>query len=107
MEFNKSERRVLRDLAAEVYEAEAHAVLEKLAIEFDRWRDGTKLSSELLAAIHEFHQHQSRELWSMYQGIPAALAVERGLSLGLIASSRIPAQILAKLRVSRLPISPE
>jgi hypothetical protein len=101
MEFDKAERRVLRELAAAVHEAEAHALLEKLATEFDRWRGGTKPSAELLADIHEFHQHQARELWSMYQGIPDWLAVERGLRLGLIAPSHIPADILARLQISR------
>lgn len=101
MEFDKAQRRVLRELADEVYEAEAHALREKLATEFDRWREGTKLSSELLAGIHEFHQHQARELWSLHRGIPHSLAVERGLRLGLIAPSRIPADILARLQASQ------
>ena len=64
MEFTKSERKQMRELAGTVYEAEAHALLEELDAEFSRWRSGECLSSELLAAIHEFHQHQSRQLWA-------------------------------------------
>jgi hypothetical protein len=55
------------------------------------------LSSELLAAIHEFHQHQSRALWSSYQGLSDSVVLERGLSLRLIAESGIPSAISAKL----------
>lgn len=99
MGFTKSERRLLRELAAEVYEAEAHRLLEKLAAEFDHWRAGSKLSSELLADIHGFHQHDSRALWSMYQGLLDDMAVERGLALGLLPADRVPPSILAKLKV--------
>jgi hypothetical protein len=37
-EFTKPERKVLRDLASFVYEAEAHSYLAKLDAEFERWR---------------------------------------------------------------------
>jgi hypothetical protein len=98
MEFTKSERKQLRELASSVYEAEAHDLLTVLDAEFGRWRNGECHSSEPLGAIHEFHQQQSRELWSIYQGLSDAMVVERGLALGLIAESRVPAAILTKLR---------
>jgi len=97
VEFTKSERKQLRELAATVYEAEAHQVLEELDAEFARWRSGECLSSELLASIHDFHQHRSRELWSAYQGLSDATVLERGLSMELIAESDIPPAIMAKL----------
>ena len=97
MQFTKAERKQLRELAGTVYEAEAHALLEELDAEFDPWRNGDCLSSELLSAIHEFHQHRSRQLWSSYQALSDAMVLERGLSLGLIAEGDIPSTILAKL----------
>jgi len=97
VEFTKSERKQMRELAGTVYEAEAHALLESLDADFDQWRNGECLSSELLSVIHEFHQHQSRKLWSSYQGLSDSMVLERGLSLGLIAESSIPPAILAKL----------
>jgi hypothetical protein len=97
VEFTKSERKKMRELAATVYEAEAHAMLEELDSEFARWRTGERLSSKLLSAIHDFHQHQSRALWSSYQGLSDSMALERGLALGLIAESSIPSAVLAKL----------
>ena len=61
MEFTKSERKQLRELASSVYEAEAHDLLTVLDAEFARWRSGECQSSELLGTIHEFHQRQSRD----------------------------------------------
>ena len=61
-DFTKSERQTLRELAGEVYEAEAALLLEDLEASFKKWRDGELLPSELLEAIHEFHQDQSLHL---------------------------------------------
>ena len=83
-EFTKSERKALRELSGTTYEAEAHLMLEELDAEFQSWRTGEMESSELLRAIHEFHQHQSRELWSMYQGLEEPDIVARGIALGLL-----------------------
>jgi hypothetical protein len=97
-EFTKTERRELRELASEVYEAEAHGYLEELDEDFARWRTGEMLSSDLLTSIHQFHQHQNRDLWSSYQGVGDDMAVERGLRLGLIPEARLSPRLLEKLR---------
>lgn len=96
--FTKTERRELRELADAVYEAEAHRYLESLDAEFAMWRRGEMLSSNLLTSIHQFHEHENRELWKTYQGIDDAFAVERGLELGLLQEARITPALLAKLR---------
>jgi hypothetical protein len=54
-EFSKAERTELRDLAAAVYEAEAHGYLKELDEDFVKWRKGKMLSSDLLTSIHQFH----------------------------------------------------
>lgn len=97
-EFTKAKRRQLRELAGQVYEAEAHRMLEKLDAEFPRWREGEILSSDLLSAIHEFHQHASRELWSMYQSLHAPQVVGRGMALGLIPAETVPEPLRARLQ---------
>jgi hypothetical protein len=96
-EFSKLERKALRQLAGEVYEAEAGQLLEELADSFKRWRAGEMLPSELLESIHEFHQHQSRQLWSMYQGLREPDIVGRGLARGLISEGRVAASLREKL----------
>lgn len=46
--------------------AEAGRILQELDAEFERWRRGDSLGSDLITTIHEFHQHQARDLWSIY-----------------------------------------
>jgi hypothetical protein len=97
-EFTKAERSQLRDLAAEVYEAEAHSLLKELDQDFAKWRKGEMLSSDLLTSIHHFHQHENRKLWSMYQGISDDMVVERGLRLGLLSEDKVSSQLREKVR---------
>lgn len=96
--FTKAERRELRELAGDVYEAEAHGYLEELDQDFAQWRKGDMLSSDLLTSIHQFHQHQNRELWKMYQGLSDDFIVERGLQLGLLSEAKVSPKLLDKLR---------
>ena len=95
-EFSKAERKTLRELSAFAYEAEAHQMLEELDAEFQSWRAGEMESSELLRAIHEFHQDQSRELWSRYQALKEPEIVARGLALGPLKEP-VPEELHAKL----------
>jgi len=85
-EFSKSERNALRELASLVYEADARLALEELDAKFARWRNGELLGSDLIAAIHDFHQNDARVLWSVYQALKDPEIVARGLALGLIAT---------------------
>jgi len=71
-------------------------MLEELDAQFQEWRTGEIESSELLQAIHEFHQHQSRQLWSRYQALKEPEIVARGLALGLLEES-VPEELRAKL----------
>jgi hypothetical protein len=96
-EFTKRERQDLRELAGAVYEADAALLLEELAASFARWRSGELLPSELLQAIHEFHRDQSRQLWSMYQGLRESDIVARGLARGLLAEAQVSSPLREKL----------
>ena len=77
-EFSKSEKKFLRELAGTVYEAEARLALDELDAQFERWRRGDLLGSELIAAIHEFHEQDARSLWSTYQTLKEPEIVARG-----------------------------
>ena len=101
-EFTKAERRELRELVGEAYEAEAHGHLEELDRDFERWRKGDILSSDLLTSIHHFHQHENRDLWKMYQGLSEDFMAARALKLGLIPESKVSAKLLEKLRLINL-----
>jgi hypothetical protein len=97
-ELTRRERQQLRRLAGEVYETEAHALLGELDASFQEWRAQELASSELLQMIHEFHQRQSRELWSVYQTLRDPEIVARGLARGFLAETDVPAELMAKLR---------
>ncbi|AXQ31017.1 hypothetical protein D0B54_21060 [Solimonas sp. K1W22B-7] len=97
-DFSKSERRLLRDLAADVYEAEAHLLLEALDASFAEWREDRILSSELIGRIHEFHQDDSRPLWSMYRGLKEHDIVARGIARDLLRADKVRPELLEKLR---------
>jgi hypothetical protein len=96
MEFTKAERKALRELSGLTYEAEAHVMLEELDADFQSWRTGEMESSELLRAIHEFHQERSRELWSTYQALKEPEIVARGVAFGLLKAP-VPQELRAKL----------
>ncbi len=87
--YTKRERAELRRLSGEVYEWELGRKLKDLDESFGRWRNGEILSSELSGAIHEFHQHAGREIWSMYQSIDPASAVARGLAMGALTEDAL------------------
>ncbi|MBC5786378.1 hypothetical protein H8N03_25800 [Ramlibacter sp. USB13] len=99
MGFNRSERAILRELASEVYEAEARTVLADLDASFREWRKKQRLSSDLLADIHAFHQRDSRDLWARYQGLDDATVVARGVAFGFIPKKKVPREILQKLNL--------
>ena len=97
-EYSKRERAELRRLAAEIYEWELRGRLELLDKSFAEWRRGTMLSSELADAIHKFHQHEARDIWSMYQTLKDPEIVARGIALGAISDDVLSAQLRDKIK---------
>jgi hypothetical protein len=97
LEFTKSEYRALRDLVPDVADAEARIELASLDQDFQRWRDRQIDSQSLIEAIHVFHQHGARQLYSLYGALDAAEAVARGVALGFIDEARLASELRAKL----------
>jgi hypothetical protein len=98
-EYTKRERAELRRLTGEVYEWELGRELKDLDESFRKWRKGEILSSELSDAIHEFHQHAAREIWSMYQRIDPASAVARGLAMGALTEDALWPSLRDRIKV--------
>ena len=96
-EFSRSEKKALRELAGTVYEAEARLALDDLDSQFELWRKGSIPGSELIEAIHTFHQKDARALWSIYQALKEPDIVARGMALGLITAESVPESLRAKL----------
>lgn len=98
VEFTKRERQELRRLAGAAYEAEARTLLKQLDGSFQEWRSKRLTNSELLEAIQDFHQHVSRDLWSVYRTLADRELVVRGLARGFVAEADVQAALLAKLQ---------
>ena len=95
-EFSKSERAELRRLAALAYERELGVELAELDKAFSEWRQDRLLSTELSAAIHEFHQHAARDIWSTYRRLHASLLVARALAEGILTEQDLPTALREK-----------
>ncbi len=96
-EYSKLEKKALRELAGTVYEADARLALEDLDSQFGLWRKGSILGSDLIEAIHKFHQEDARSLWLVYQALKEPDIVARGMALGLIEAESVPESLRAKL----------
>jgi hypothetical protein len=96
-DYTKKERAELRRLAGDVYEWELGREMKPLEESFRKWREGEILSSELSDAIHEFHQHAAREIWSMYQRLKPASIVARGLVMGALSEEAISPGLREKM----------
>ncbi len=97
-EYSKKERAELRRLASAVYEWELGQELRTLDESFREWRKGKLLSSELSDAIHDFHQHAARDVWSLYQALRDDNIVARGLAIGAIAETEISPRLRDKIK---------
>ena len=97
IEFSKSQRKALRELAARIREAETRQMLERLDQQFARWRGGQLGSGDLLDAIHEFQKGPARQLWSMHQSLKEPELVARGVALGLASLSELPEDVRPRL----------
>ena len=95
--FTPEERRILRRLANAAHDAEVGRALVELDAEFVKWRAGETANADLLVAIHGFHQHESRDLWSLYQSGDELVLAVRGLARGLVTWDGVPAALKEKL----------
>jgi hypothetical protein len=64
--LTKSQRKRIRQLAAEAYARELAAALSALHDEFERWKRDEISVFELSDRVHRFHNGVSRELYNRY-----------------------------------------
>lgn len=72
-------------------------MLEQLDAKFVRWRNGELAGEELHEAIHEYHQNESRQLWSVYRNLKRDQIVARGVGMGSIPAEQLSGTLQAKL----------
>lgn len=95
---SKHLRRLLREWAAQSYEAELGAELNKLANHFDAWKNGKLTSFDLNDKIHEFHDGPHHKLYFRYamQQQPE-VNIAFAIVEGFIQKESVPAELLQYL----------
>ncbi|MDD3270155.1 MAG: hypothetical protein PHX14_12625 [Syntrophomonadaceae bacterium] len=95
--YSKAQWRILKELAAEVYQIELDMELDKLLAQFQSWKSGQIDSWDLEEAIHKFHQGPSRKLYSTHNNVDADIIIAWALKRGIIPSEKIPPDLLEKI----------
>ena len=101
MQYSKSVRRELRELASTAYERELDSTLEDLHQGFDRWKYKQIDCFELNQLIHEFHQKKSRELWKIYNQSDEDFIVVRATRLGVLQLGEISEETAEAIQLDR------
>ena len=96
-QYNKSTRKILRELAAESYERELGKNLDELLDKFYAWKNGEIMSSELSHFIHEFHNGISRELYNIYNNLDEDFLVARAVASKILTEDEVPKNVLEEI----------
>ena len=83
--LTSEQKRRLQELGQIAYERDLSSELTRLEREFRRWRAGEINVFEVSEAIHRFHQGPAQELFGMYTGAQAELAVAGAINRGTIS----------------------
>ena len=95
--FTNAEKRKIRELLGEAFEAETAAALEDVEAAIQEWRAGQILPSEVRERIHEFHK-ESQEIYKTYNYMEPLLAVARAVAEGFISFDSVPENIRARVK---------
>ena len=93
----KKIKRVIREYAGQLYEADLRQELEALSTKFDEWQHGAIDSFDLQEAIHRFHNGAARELYKQYNQSDLDFIVAHAIVAGQINRDEVPAEVLAHL----------
>ena len=100
----KSERKILRKLAALAYDRELTQCLSRLESGFDDWRAGTIGVGELNDKIHHYHDGDSRDLWRKYNHLSPEELVGIAVAQGTLKLDEVPDAVrdMVEERASRI-----
>ena len=91
--FTKSERKALGRLAGEAYDAELGYHLDLLFREFEKWKADEISPFDLSDLIHEFHDGESRRLWSLYNHQKPDFLVPRAVGFNFLKEEDLPEKL--------------
>lgn len=88
-DFNKKQKKHMKELAALAYEKEMNSALHALSREFEKWKNSEIGPLELNDKVHQHHNYKAKELYKIYDmGIPE-LAVARAIARGIINEEEV------------------
>ena len=93
LQYAKTIRKKLRELAGLAHERELSGALETLDNHFTRWRRQEIDCFELNDRIHSFHQNISSELWKTYSSMEDDFLVCRAVKLGFLSKEDVPEKV--------------
>jgi hypothetical protein len=98
MQYTKAVHKQMRELANLAYERELRLELEKLAEQFQSWKENKIDAFDLEHHIHEFHNGVAREIYSRYNDLAPEMILPYALIEGLICDEECPTEILEDMR---------
>ena len=99
-ELTKHEKRLVRDLLDEAFEAELAGALEDIETAIAEWRRGELRPSEVQERIHEFHK-ESQEIFKTYNFLEPLLALARAVEFEFVPTARIPESLRERIEALR------
>ena len=84
----------MRALQGLAWERELEQQLANLEEQFRRWRSGTIGVFDLSDRIHQFHDHEARDLYKYYSYRNNYFAVPGAVVKGIITESEVSSQLL-------------
>jgi hypothetical protein len=91
--LTKEQKRQAREVAALAREAELTAALRELEVLFADWRKGRIDAFQLADAIHQFHDGEGRDLFSMYSSLPVEGLAARAIARELVPLEKVPREL--------------
>src|SRR3989304_4919105 len=88
-ELTKKQKKRLRQLAGTAYERELSEASKNLLTEFLRWQENEIDVFELNEKIHQFHNGDSRRLYTKYVGMDPRSSVAQALKEGILDRSEV------------------
>ena len=92
--LTKKQKKELRALQTLAWERELEQELTNLEEQFRRWRSGTIGVFDLSDRIHQFHDHEARDLYKYYSYRNNFFAVPDAIAKGIISESEVSRQLL-------------
>lgn len=99
MRYSKAAYKKMGELSKMAYERELRGEIEKLAEQFQLWRDNRIDIWDLEEAVHKFHNGPARKLYARYRELSSEQVLPYALHKGFVAHEDLPEEIVEEMRM--------